>query len=328
MAAHTPSDAWLVVGARNLSGDQTYALDETVEAVTEEVHGLGDSWEAHKPVGLARVLLEAPGGIYDDLAGKNNSAYVAMGSTRQIIAFGMDGMTYGESCVMIDGDYANVYKRMGKRDGLTAAHAMHKITGKYYRGAIIVPLSVPFTAEDSDSEALSVDNADTVGLPSGVITSSSVANPTVITSAAHGLVSGEVVIIAGHSGSTPTINGQRTVTVTGTNTFTIPVNVSVGGTGGTWTKVSQVGGVIDYHLIALTLDGYSSVELQALHSADDATFTAVGTVAASTAAPDAERVTVATTIHRYRAAQCVFKNAAEGGSGRSATALILISNLA
>ena len=68
------------------------------------------------------------------------------------------------------------------------------------------------------------------------ITSSSVANPTVITTTApHGLTVGDVVqvIIAGHSGSTPTINGTRLATVTGASTFTIPVNVSVGGTGGT-----------------------------------------------------------------------------------------------
>ena len=66
------------------------------------------------------------------------------------------------------------------------------------------------------------------------ITSSSVANPTVITATAHGLATGNKIIIRDHSGSTPSINGTiYTVTVTGANTFTIPVNVTVGGTGGT-----------------------------------------------------------------------------------------------
>lgn len=73
----------------------------------------------------------------------------------------------------------------------------------------------------------------------GTITSSSVANPTVITtSAPHNLTSGDSTTIAGHTGSTPTINGVQTVTVTGASTFTIPVNVSVGGTGGTFTKAN------------------------------------------------------------------------------------------
>lgn len=66
------------------------------------------------------------------------------------------------------------------------------------------------------------------------ITSSSVADPTVITtSAAHGLTTGDVVTIAGHTGSTPDINGAWGVTVLTTTTFTIPKAVTVGGTGGT-----------------------------------------------------------------------------------------------
>jgi Lambda phage tail tube protein, TTP len=72
-------------------------------------------------------------------------------------------------------------------------------------------------------------------LPATVaITSSSVANPSVITTAApHGLADGDVAIIAGHTGSTPSINGSHEVNVLTTTTFTIPVNVTVGGTGGT-----------------------------------------------------------------------------------------------
>lgn len=68
---------------------------------------------------------------------------------------------------------------------------------------------------------------------SRLITTSSVANPTVITTDAHhGFTNGQTVTISGHSGSTPSINGDHVVTSTGDHTFTIPVNVSVGGTGG------------------------------------------------------------------------------------------------
>lgn len=68
------------------------------------------------------------------------------------------------------------------------------------------------------------------------ITSSSVADPTVIVSASHGLTTGDVITIATHSGSTPAINGTHAVTVLTSTTFTIPVNVTVGGTGGTLQK--------------------------------------------------------------------------------------------
>lgn len=66
------------------------------------------------------------------------------------------------------------------------------------------------------------------------ITTSSVASPTLITtSAAHGLLTGDLVQIAGHTGSTPPIDGYYRVTVTTTTAFTIPVAVTVAGTGGT-----------------------------------------------------------------------------------------------
>jgi hypothetical protein len=67
-----------------------------------------------------------------------------------------------------------------------------------------------------------------------VVTSSSVADPTVIlTAAAHLLADGTVVTIAGHTGSTPSLNGSWPVTVLTSTTFSIPVSVSVAGTGGT-----------------------------------------------------------------------------------------------
>jgi hypothetical protein len=76
--------------------------------------------------------------------------------------------------------------------------------------------------------------------PSGgtvAVTSSSVASPTVITTgAAHSLLTGDVTTIAGHSGSTPSINGQWVVTVLSGTTFSIPIQVTVGGTGGTALK--------------------------------------------------------------------------------------------
>lgn len=70
------------------------------------------------------------------------------------------------------------------------------------------------------------------------ITSSSVANPTVLTTAAHGITvgAGDVVTIAAHTGSTPVINGSWYATALSSTTLSIPVAVTVGGTGGTLQK--------------------------------------------------------------------------------------------
>lgn len=82
---------------------------------------------------------------------------------------------------------------------------------------------------------------------SHAITANTVANPTVITSTAHGLTTGDVIYIV-NSNSTPTIDGQRTVTVTGANTFTVPVNVSTAGTKGEWLSTIEYNVVTDYGL--------------------------------------------------------------------------------
>jgi hypothetical protein len=64
------------------------------------------------------------------------------------------------------------------------------------------------------------------------ITSNSLANPTVITTpSAHGLTSGDIIQVY-DSISTPTIDGERIVTVISPTTFSVPVNVTVAGTSG------------------------------------------------------------------------------------------------
>jgi Putative DnaT-like ssDNA binding protein len=71
------------------------------------------------------------------------------------------------------------------------------------------------------------------------IASSSVASPSNITTIApHGFTSGQSVTITGHTGSTPALAGPYVITVTGARTFTIPVNVTVAGSGGSVTNPS------------------------------------------------------------------------------------------
>lgn len=87
---------------------------------------------------------------------------------------------------------------------------------------------------DPTDRSVRVGGKDMVAPVATAISTSSVASPTVITTATpHGYTTGDDVVIYGHAGSTPSINGTvYIVTVTGANTFTIPVNVTVGGTGG------------------------------------------------------------------------------------------------
>lgn len=134
------------------------------------------------------------------------------------------------------------------------------------------------------------------------IATSSIANPTVITTAApHGLATGDSVLIAGHTGSTPTINGNRTVTVTGASTFTIPVNVTADGTGGTVTRTSTAFGLSAYLQVFAFTGTDVTVKLQ--DSADNSTFADLtgGGFTQVTSAPTVQRIATTTTkqVRRY-----------------------------
>jgi hypothetical protein len=98
----------------------------------------------------------------------------------------------------------------------------------------------PFYVMASDGDIGGSFNPDISPIHTN-ITSISVANPTVVTtSAPHSLVNGDKIVICA-STSTPSIDGIHTVTVPpgSTSTFTIPVNVTVSGSAGSWSKVAD-----------------------------------------------------------------------------------------
>jgi hypothetical protein len=74
-----------------------------------------------------------------------------------------------------------------------------------------------------------------------VIVSSSVANPTVITTEeAHDFANGNTAVIADHEDSAPAISGSYVVSSVTEKTFTIPVTVTTAGSGGTATVAWDV----------------------------------------------------------------------------------------
>ena len=85
--------------------------------------------------------------------------------------------------------------------------------------------------------------APAIASTSGTITGISQANPGVVTSAAHGLTTGDKVYIASVGGMTAVNTTMFTVTVASVNTFSIGVNTTGYGaytSGGTWTVVRPV----------------------------------------------------------------------------------------
>ncbi len=110
-----------------------------------------------------------------------------------------------------------------------------------YYGSRVIPIGKQmsygqgrlFVAVNEGAEIIAGDLVFGGSTTNVAITSSSAANPSVITTAsAHGFVAGDQITIQGHS-STPPINSTYTVaTAPSTTTFTIPVAVTSAGSGG------------------------------------------------------------------------------------------------
>lgn len=76
-----------------------------------------------------------------------------------------------------------------------------------------------------------------------IVLTTSIASPTVVTTQSpHVFVNGQTVIIAGHVGSVPDINGSWAIANVTASSFTIPAAVTTAGAGGTatiaWTEVT------------------------------------------------------------------------------------------
>lgn len=80
------------------------------------------------------------------------------------------------------------------------------------------------------------------------IVGNTVANPTVVTTLTpHGLTTGAAITIAGNTGSSPVINGAQTATVISPTSFSVAVNNTVAGTGGTWVLTTPVYPTVQYY---------------------------------------------------------------------------------
>lgn len=94
------------------------------------------------------------------------------------------------------------------------------------------------TKLDADTSVTTTTFLSKIEELDGEITNISAANSSVITSTAHGLITGRIVRIV-NSDSSPVIDGEYPVTVLSVDTFSIPARVKIPGTTGTWETVND-----------------------------------------------------------------------------------------
>ena len=301
---HGSAGSWLLVDGYNLaSGMKVKGLRFKVEAAQEETTGIGDGNPEHTPTGMSKVELAQEGGFFDT---GTNASHTALSTsvptspqaTQRVVCFGFAGQTNGEPFVGLQGAYTLAYDVIADLGNLTKANAEHRVSGQVDRGTIVQALATKTADWNTKTDAVEVDYTLDTQQTVRAISNASVANPTVITTVGvHGLTTGDIILISG-SNSTPTIDGSRTVTVVSTTTFTVPVNVTVQGTAGSFVRANSTSGAVGYQQVT-AFSGFSGFVGKLRDSADNTTYADLIAFGSVTAAPAVERATVAGTVDRY-----------------------------
>jgi hypothetical protein len=318
MAIRNSTDVgFFLVGGRNLLSTLT-AFGDKISAVIEETTVLGASAPTHAFVGIVRSTFSMDG-FYDDATGGQNEALVGKEGTSQVVCYAPSGNTLAYPLTGMSGAFLNAHERIVQLEKFHRAKATAEVSGNREDGVILQALATKTTA--GNTEATSVDHTTDPTTQTIAITSNSIAAASVVTTPVpHGLATNDVVLIAGVATSNPTINGERTVTYISPTTFSVPVNVSTGGTGGTFTRASSPNGGAGYLQVgALTLGGYTNLVVKIRHSTNNSSFTDLITFTAVTSAYTGQRVAVAGAVNRYLATS----HACTGsGSGMSADVMV------
>ncbi len=301
------SVAFFLVDGINLISSMFQSFSYGVKLMTQPTKAFGVVGNENRPSGIIEHTLSTDDAFLDDTAAAIHATFKAAGQSSRIVCWTVEGNTTGKHCSMAGTDYVVGYVPFATDGGLTKAKVEHKVSGTIDDGVIVQALAAQTI--DWDTTATPADYASDTAQRGVSILSSSVASPSlIITDGPHGWSSNDVVVITGHASVTPDINDApvaaeawkaigHVITVTGTDRFTIPVNVTDGGTGGTAVRVNRTGGV--GYIAVTALSGITGFVGKIRHSDDNSSWADLVTFTNITAAPGKERVTYAGAAKRY-----------------------------
>jgi hypothetical protein len=227
-----------------VTGD-IYSAAVEMENLIEETHTFGDNFEETTPIGIGKLMLTTGEGLYDDrLNGQLEAFRDAPLNATQLCMMLLSGDEAGKPAIMLDGIYTVKYNRGPKKDGLTMASAEHVVNARYRVDGLLLHGIDTEVANGNTTTALL--ETDIMFPYPAVDIVASFANDVITTRTQHGLKAGDYAFIAGHTGSTPSINstagtaGEAVLTVPDNFSFTTGINVTVAGTGGTLKKAKGV----------------------------------------------------------------------------------------
>lgn len=326
------ADAWMLAGGYDVLGAKVQEITFLKSIMQQATHGVGDRAPESTPTGMEMAETKVSGGFFKTNSGVGLHALIgAQGrpldpnGTPLVVSLGFAGKAVGLPCIQMQGNWLNTYEVTSENEKLQRANVGHTVTGIIEDSAVVLQSNgTPYTA-DGNSESTPSDHALSEGQQTTPITSASAANPSIVTTPVpHGRTSGDTVVISGMAGTgAGTANAEHVITVTGTLTFTIPVDLSGGGaTGGTFVVgKTQAGGAGVLQVTSLSLGGFTSLRVQLRHKASGGAFANLGSAFTDvTAVRKAERITVAGAVNRLLALSVVFV-----GAGASPSASFLVS---
>jgi hypothetical protein len=300
----SPSFSVLLVDGYNLlSAKVQNVSDKTTNKVQANTHGLGDKWTETSATGVLAGTVTQSGAFFDDAVAGMHEALKAVTTVVRLLVYALAGNLIGQPFTGFSGVYQGAYSILAKIGALTLADAEYAVAGQVDRGVIVQSWIQKLASWNTFTDGFPVDvtlDPTNIAIP---IVSNSLANPTVITTAVpHRLTTGDVVLHSGVAGSTPTINGSFTATVIDATHYSVPVNVTIAGTGGQFVRASSNNGGVGYQLVS-QYAGITGFVGKIRSSADNITYADLITFANVTAAPPdasaAQRLTVTGVIARW-----------------------------
>lgn len=290
--------AIFLVDGYNLLPSLSESAAMSKESITQQTNALGATSEEHTPVGITKGMLTVGNGFFDEVTDSLHTALGSISHASRIVVASIEGNIIGKHFMGFEGVYDQKYEIQDVRDGLTKSNVSYIVSGDIDEGVIVQDLvavtadKIPPTGDTPVDFSVNVENR------SISILTNTLANPSVVTTEVpHGLVTGQTVSITGVITSSPTINGERVVTVISPTTFSVPVNVTTAGTGGVIVRSNTSNGGVGY-LQVMAYSGFTGVVHKIMHSPDDITYAALVTFANVTAI-GRQRIEITGNVDRY-----------------------------
>lgn len=316
MSKYSSSGVSVLVDGYDLTPVLVETVSRSTESITQPHLPFGVTTEAHLPVGLVKHTLSLGGAIYDQAVDPMHPGFITDGGVGEsrLVVIANEGQTKAKNFAGYEGAYSQKSEAVVTNGQLVKSNVTFVVSGTVDEGVILQELAAK--TADWDTESTPIDAADDASSQHIAITSSSAASPShIVTDYAHGLATDDVVAIFDHTSVAPDINDNpsgatdwklkgHSITYVSATEFSIPVNVSDGGTGGYCVVVSRAKGGVGHQQVTQG-SGLTAYVGKVRHSADNVTYADLVTFADSaTDFNNPQRVATAATttrVERYLA---------------------------